>query len=120
MKLQNLKVPKEPAAPPAKGITARLHLQHESSLASQKNIKKMIKSYKDLIVETQTEPSQIQTTVEVNTLEDLSKISDIIARPIFHLLQDGNHKFYIIESFVKYSYQPIVLSNREQNVKTVK
>jgi len=103
----------------ALGISARFHLQRRSSLPSQKNIKKMMKPYMDLIVETQTEPTQIQTTVEVNTLEDLAKISDIIARPILHSIQDGKHRFYIIENFVKYKYQPDVLSNQGQNVEII-
>jgi hypothetical protein len=90
---------------PAFLVSVRLHRLYESSLTPAQKIQKMMTPYKDLIVETTTKPTQTPITIEIKTLDDLAKISDIIAQPILHISDEGNDKFFIIENEVQFKYQ---------------
>ena len=98
---------------PAVVILALFYIRHKSPLSPLKRIKKMMAPYRDLIVETSTEPSQTPTTIELETLEDLAKVSQILARPILHLTQDRSHTFYIVENDMRYKFNIVAIPNPE-------
>jgi hypothetical protein len=41
----------------------------------------------------------------METLEDLAKIAEILARPILHTTEAQEHTFYIIDNNTKYQYK---------------
>jgi hypothetical protein len=48
---------------------------------------------------------ETKTTIETETLEDLAKIAEILARPILHTTTDKEHTFYIIDNNTKYQHK---------------
>ena len=69
-----------------------------------KNVKNLTKPYEELIAKTQKSPD-MKMTIEVETLEDLVKIAEILAKPILHSIEGEKHKehiFYIIDDDIKY------------------
>jgi hypothetical protein len=71
----------------------------------QKTIKKLTAPYKELIAETTQKPPETKTTIETETLQDLAKIAETLAKPILHTQQAGEHTFYIIDNETKYQYK---------------
>ena len=67
-------------------------------------IEKLTAPYKDLIAKTTKPAPKAETTIEVETLEDLAKIAETLARPILHTTKDKEHTFYIIDNNTKYQY----------------
>jgi len=65
-------------------------------------MKKIIAPYRELITETTEPPPDTPTTINVNTLEDLAKTAEILARPILHTQEGPQHTFYIIDQDTKY------------------
>ncbi|MCD6445222.1 hypothetical protein J7L49_00325 [Candidatus Bathyarchaeota archaeon] len=84
----------KPAPPPAKII--------------EKRIKKLTSPYKELIAKTTQKPPETKTTIDVESLEDLAKIAETLARPILHTTDRKEHTFYIIDNNTKYQYKTIV------------
>jgi hypothetical protein len=76
--------------------------------AAQKQLKKLIDPYKELIAKTTQKPPKTENTIEVETLEDLAKIAEILARPILHRTEAKEHTFYIIDNNTKYQYKTII------------
>ena len=75
--------------------------------AAEKQLKKLIDPYKELIAKT-TQPPETENTIEMETLEDLAKIAEILARPILHTTEAQEHTFYIIDNNTKYQYKTII------------
>jgi hypothetical protein len=73
--------------------------------ATEKQLKKLIDPYKELIAKTTQKPPKTENTIEVETLEDLAKIAEILARPILHTTEANEHTFYIIDNNTKYQYK---------------
>jgi len=73
--------------------------------AAEKQLRKLIEPYKELIAKTTQKPPKTQTTIEVESLEDLAKIAEILARPILHTTEAEEHIFYIIDNNTKYQYK---------------
>jgi hypothetical protein len=85
-----------------------LYVQYNPPKTLEKKIKKMVKPYDDLIVETKKPPQNSQQEiVEVKNLEDLAKISEIISRPILHFRNDAGNLFFIVENDVLYLHHVI-------------
>jgi len=72
---------------------------------SEKLIKKLMAPYKELIVETTQKPPETKTTIETETLEDLAKTAEILARPILHATDGKEHTFYIIDNNTKHQHK---------------
>lgn len=49
--------------------------------------------------------SEIISARENLSLEDLAKIAEILARPMFYTTEGGEHTFYIIDNNTKYQYK---------------
>ena len=60
---------------------------------------KTIEEYKDIMVEA-AKPPETQVTIDVKSLEDLTKIAEILVKPILKTA-DGE-VFYIIDNGTKY------------------
>jgi len=71
---------------------------------TEKLIKKLTDSYKELIAETTQKPPETKTTINMETLEDLAKTAEILARPILHATDGEDHVFYIVDNNTKYQY----------------
>ena len=79
--------------------------QTPSEKASEKQLRKLIEPYKELIAKTTQKPPETKTTIEVESLEDLVKIAEILARPILHTTEAEEHIFYIIDNDTKYQFK---------------
>jgi hypothetical protein len=76
--------------------------------AAEKRLKKLIDPYKELIAKTTQKPPETENTIEIETLEDLAKIAEILARPILHTTEAQEHTFYIIDNNTKYQYKTMI------------
>jgi hypothetical protein len=76
----------------------------------------------------QLSTQETKTTIQTESLEDLAKIAEILARPILHTTEEKEHTFYIIENNTTYQYKtknsqitymtmPAALRNLEKNLK---
>jgi hypothetical protein len=74
----------------------RRHKQHQGKLTAP---------YKELIAKTTQKPPETKTTIETESLEDLAKIAETLARPILHTTDGKEHTFYIIDSNTKYQHK---------------
>ncbi|MEM2911521.1 MAG: DUF5305 family protein [Candidatus Bathyarchaeia archaeon] len=70
-----------------------------------KTHKKLTAPYKDLIAETTQQPPETKTTIQTETLQDLAKIAETLAKPILHTQQAEEHIFYVIDNETKYQYK---------------
>jgi hypothetical protein len=90
-------------------ISAFLYIKHKQptppTLTAEKRIKKLTDPYKELIAKTTQKPPETKTTIETESLEDLAKIAEILARPIFHTTDGEEHTFYIIDNNTKYQHK---------------
>jgi len=68
-------------------------------------IRRVAEEYKDIIAETEKAPPETQTTIEVKSLEDLTKIAEILAKPIIKTAEHEEQTFYIIDGNIKYQYR---------------
>ena len=68
---------------------------------------KLIAPYKDLIVKAKETPQTPQgiMIIDVESLEELAKTAEILARPILHTTNGNEHLFYVIEANTKYQYR---------------
>jgi hypothetical protein len=92
-------------------ISAFLYIKYKPPITQAKIIEKLTEPHKDLIVKTTQKPPETQITVKIETLEDLVKIAEILARPILHIAEGKEHIFYIIDNNVRYEY---VIEEAEQ------
>ncbi|MEM4983040.1 MAG: DUF5305 family protein, partial [Candidatus Bathyarchaeia archaeon] len=67
--------------------------------------KRIMEEYKDAIAEAVGSPPKTQTTIDVESLEDLTKIAQILAKPILRAKEDEEQIFYIIDGNMKYQYK---------------
>ena len=89
----------------ALAISAFLYTQYKPPAPPTKQIEKLIAPYKELIAETTQKPPETKTTINMETLEDLAKIAEILARPILHATEEKEHTFYIIDNNTKYQHK---------------
>jgi len=82
-----------------------LYIKNKPPIKPEKAIRKLTAPYKDLIAKTTKPAPETETTIEVETLEDLAKIAEILARPILHTTEAKEHTFYIIDNNTKYQYK---------------
>jgi len=68
------------------------------------NIQKMIKPYRDLIIESTEPPMKTRKKVSVPSLDELVKAAEILATPIIHTVQEKKHIFYLINENIKYEF----------------
>jgi len=87
-------------------FSAALYLQfRQKKEKKQKPLKKIMAPYEELITETDEEPQVAATIINLNTLEDLAKTAEILARPILHAHTDDRHTFYVIDEGTTYQYK---------------
>lgn len=89
----------------AVAISAFLYIRYKPPTPSKKQIEKLTAPYKELIAKTTKPAPETKTTIETETLEDLAKIAEILARPILHTTEAKEHTFYIIDNNTKYQYK---------------
>jgi hypothetical protein len=84
--------------------SAILYIQRRPEAPPKKTIEKVIAPYKELITETTERPPETENTIKINTIEDLAKTAEILAKPILHTQEDQDHIFYVIDGNTKYLY----------------
>jgi hypothetical protein len=93
----------------ALAVSAFLFIKHKQptppAKAAEKSIRKLTDPYKELIAKTTQKPPETKTTIETESLEDLAKIAEILARPIFYTTEGEEHTFYIIDDDTKYQHK---------------
>lgn len=70
---------------------------------TSKKIDKLVSQYEELITESTQEPPKTKIKIDVETLEDLAKTAEILARPIIH----HSGVFYIIDGEVMYNFRTV-------------
>jgi hypothetical protein len=71
----------------------------------QKPLSKVISPYKDMISETTQSPPVTKTTIEMKSLEDLSKTAEILARPIMYNVGTDGYTFFLIDGETIYLFR---------------
>ena len=89
----------------ALAISAFLYIRYKPAPPPTKIIEKLTAPYKELIAKTTQKPPETKTTIETESLEDLAKIAEILARPILHTTEAKEHTFYIIDNNTKYQHK---------------
>ena len=84
--------------------TTALYLQRRPRKTQTKPMKKIIAPYSELITETTEPPPATTHTININTLDDLAKTAEILARPILHTQQGPQHTFYVIDDNTTYTH----------------
>jgi len=84
--------------------SAIIYFKHKSPTPPIKAIEKFIAPYKDLIAKTAQKPPRTENTVKIETLEDLAKIAEILARPIL-LIKEPEPTLIVIDQNVIYEYR---------------
>lgn len=85
--------------------SAVLYTQRKPEAPPKKPIEKVMAPYKDLITETTERPPESENTIRINSIEDLAKTAEILAKPILHTQEELNHIFYVIDGNTKYMYK---------------
>ena len=86
-------------------ISAFLYVRYKPPAPPEKIIEKLTAPYKELIAETTQKPPETETTIEVETIEDLAKIAEILAKPIFHVSFNKTNLFYVLDTDIKYQFK---------------
>jgi len=89
----------------ALAISAFLYIRYKPAPPPTKQIEKLTAPYKELIAKTTQKPPETKTTINMETLEDLAKIAEILARPIFYVTDGKEHVFYIMDNNTKYQHK---------------
>ncbi len=89
----------------ALAASALLYVKNKPPAQPAKTIEKLTAPYRELIAKTAQRPPETKTTIETETLEDLAKIAEILARPILHTTEAQEHIFYIIDNETKYQHK---------------
>jgi hypothetical protein len=71
------------------------------------DIEKLTAPYRDLLIEAKEIPEFSDETpiVLVKDLEELAKVAEILARPIFYEHNDAEHTFFVFDSDMTYTYK---------------
>lgn len=85
-------------------FTTALYLKNRPEAPARKPLQKVIAPYQELITETTQKPPDTPHTITMNSLEDLAKTAEILARPINHIEVEGEHVFYLIDGYTKHQY----------------
>jgi len=88
-------------------LSAALTKSDEYLTTTGKANKKIMKKYKEWIVDVDKEPMKADSEIlQVNSIEDLIKISEELGKPIFHYLTDqDNHHYYVLDGSITYEYK---------------
>ena len=86
-------------------ISAFLCIRYKPPVPPEKMIEKLTAPYKELIAETTQKPPETETTIEVETIEDLVKIAEILAKPILHVSFNKTNLFYVLDMDIKYQFK---------------
>ena len=86
-------------------FTTILYLKNRPETPARKPFQKIIAPYQELITETTEQPPDTPQTITMNSLEDLAKAAEILARPINHIDVEGEHLFYLIDGYTKHQYK---------------
>jgi hypothetical protein len=89
----------------ALAISAFLYIKTKPPTTPTKIIEKLTAPYKELIAKTTKPAPETKTTIELETLEDLAKTAEILARPILHATDGKEHTFYVIDNNTKYQHK---------------
>lgn len=84
--------------------SAVLYIKRRPKSPPKKPIEKVIAKYKELITETTEKPPETENTIKMNTIEDLAKTAEILAKPILHTKEDQDYVFYVINGNTIYQY----------------
>lgn len=84
--------------------SAVLYIKKRPEAPPRKPIEKVIAPYKELITETTERPPKTENTIKINSIEDLAKTAEILAKPILHTKEEQDHIFYVIDGTTKYQY----------------
>ncbi|MEM1543039.1 MAG: DUF5305 family protein [Ignisphaera sp.] len=68
-------------------------------------VRRVAEEYKDIIAEAEKAPPETQITIEVKSLEDLTKIAEILAKPIIKTAEPEEQIFYVIDGNIEYQYR---------------
>jgi hypothetical protein len=71
------------------------------------DIEKLTAPYRDLVIEAKEIPkfSEEAPVILVKGLEELAKVAEILARPIFYKHNDAEHTFFVFDSDMAYTYK---------------
>lgn len=110
-------------------ISASLYLKTRPPTppqTTQKLLQDLREPYEDIIVEAAQEPStQGQTTIQMETLEDLVKIADTLSKPIIHLQKpsapqnpEPTDMFYVLDGITHYEYKitPSMIKQTQEHI----
>ncbi|MEM2860280.1 MAG: DUF5305 family protein, partial [Candidatus Bathyarchaeia archaeon] len=81
--------------------SSKLKLKEEEA----EKVRRVAEEYKDIIAETEKTPPETQITIEVKSLEDLTKVAEILAKPIIKTTEYEEQIFYVIDGNIKYQYR---------------
>lgn len=65
----------------------------------------MMRKYEDMIVKVLTSLPEVQTVINVKSLEDLVKVAEALAKPVLKAMDGEEEIFYVIDGSVKYQYK---------------
>jgi hypothetical protein len=88
----------------------------EKLTKTEKENKKIMKKYKEWIVEIQKEPKKKNINIiQINSIEDLIKVSEELGKPVFHYLTENNsHQYYVLDGKITYEYKLQIQENEEK------
>lgn len=71
----------------------------------EKPLEETIKPYEEIIAEAK-EPiyEGRKATITMNSLEDLAKVAESLAKPVLHTQKDQTHTFYVLDGLTTYEY----------------
>jgi hypothetical protein len=83
---------------------ARLGLAMVS--AGEAEVARARKKYKQIMMDVEELPEvkETETIIALNSLDDLVRIADDLARPVLHQMEEGRHSYCIIDGSVRYVY----------------
>jgi len=85
--------------------TIYIYARENSKKPKTDYVKKIVKRYKGLITESSVNIPPTENNVNFDSIEDLVKTAEIIAKPIIHSKQEGEDIFYIIDNNTKYLHR---------------
>lgn len=90
---------------PALAVSMFLYVTHKPEPPPSKKLEKLVSPHRELITETTHEPPETRITIDMETLGDLARTADLLARPIMHWQRGDEHTFYVIDDDKKYRYR---------------
>jgi len=82
--------------------------KHTNNITKNKH-KQIITPHKEIMAETTQKPPETTQAITMETLEDLTKITETLIKPILHTTEPTTkgkttHTFYILDNNTKYQY----------------